>query len=630
MTSTQGGAKCATPCVCFFNCWSKMSLLDHFPFKDREPYKYQVKVFEAIEAARAAGTPGKVVLLRGPTGCGKSAIAATLALEAVAQGNSAHILASHRFLQSQYLNDFAKYGFKNLWGKKNYVCQVAESKNVTSAYGPGIASCQECCAYRHDIPRKFTAKVKGKKFIELYCTFEKTGDLCLYLMAKERAAKAAITLTNYNSFLAHTFYAKTFERRQLLIVDEAHLLADRLAGFLTTEIPLLDEWVKTAPRSPRVQDHLKWLETTLLKSVSDDLDTAAKAVSSGNQDVVSVYNNLVDGDPQLSELQAGLPAPRDTLEEEFIKLYRLREKVAHLIDSSKTNPEYWVVEINERRLPGVPKFTKVLEYKPVKVGKLAEAYLFKYGAEVVLMSATLNTGPFLNDLGLSASDIKVFLDLPSVFPLATRPIIEMPVGSMAKLSRDATLPKIVTALENLLLNVHPHEKGVIHLHSFKNGKDIHDGLSPAARARVIWHLDSATTRVDDLIDTFFASESKWLASPAVVEGLDGKDDRVRAQVLLKAPYPYLGSAQVAARKNLPDGNAWFVAQAANSIVQAYGRGTRHKEDYSVLYVLDTEIRSAILRAGKIVPAWFSAAWAQAKADNWIMDTDTERWVHVKK
>lgn len=607
-----------------------MPLLDHFPFKDRDPYKYQVKVFEAVETARAAGTPGKVILLRGPTGCGKSAIAVTMALEAVANGGAAHILASHRFLQSQYLADFAKYGLYNLWGKKNYVCQVAESKRVTSAYGPEIASCQECCAYRHDLPKKFTSKVSGKKFIETYCTFEKTGDLCLYLMAKDRAAKAAISLTNYNSFLAHTFYAKTFERRQLLIVDEAHLLADRLAGFLTTEIPLLDDWVKTAPQSSKVQDHLKWLETTLLKAVSDDLDVAAKAVAAGNQDIIVVYNSLVDNDPQLGELQAGLPAPKDTLEEEFVKLYRLREKVAHLIDSSKTHPEYWVVEINERRLPGVPKSTKVLEYKPVKVGKLAEAYLFKYGVEVVLMSATLNTGPFLSDLGLSAADIKVFLDLPSVFPLATRPIIDMPVGSMAKQSRDATLPKIVSALENLLLNVHPNEKGVLHLHSFKNGKDIHDALSPKARGRVIWHLDSITTRVDDLIDTFFASEDKWLASPAVVEGLDGKDDRVRAQVLIKAPYPYLGSAQVAARKNLPDGDAWFVAQAANSIVQAYGRGTRHKEDYSVLYVLDSEVRSAILRAGKIVPTWFSAAWAVARVDNWVLDPKTGRWVYAKK
>ena len=589
-------------------------LKDHFPFSS-PPYKHQLKVFSAIEECRRTGLGKKFVLLRGPTGCGKSAIAITLALEAASQGKSTHVLASHRFLQSQYLNDFEQFGLRNLWGKRNYNCRLAEVHGVT--LNGRTPDCGECMAYRRDLSRKIS-KLSGKDFIASHCSSKEPGDLCHYTKARMSASTSRIALTNYNSFLAHTFYTETLGKRDLLIVDEAHLLADRLAGFLTTEVPLLDEWVEGHSNSKNPKDHLAWLNTVVKNQLLATVEGMAKAINHGiSIHMDDMFNSLVDNNPMYAEIAASVPNGKDSEEVDFVKLYQLYKKIEKLLESATLNPNYWVVDIVDKNVPGVG-VEKVLEYKPVKVGKMAETYLFKYADEVVLMSATMNTGPFLSDLGIESDDIKAFIDLPSVFPLSTRPIINIPVGSMARSNRDETIVKIARHLEDLILNKHPGEKGVIHLHSFKNGHDLYKLLSYKARSKIIWHLTSDNVRIEDLTEKFFKSKDSWLASPSIVEGLDGKDDRVRVQALIKAPYPNIGSAQVSARRNLKDGHEWYLAQAANSLVQAYGRGTRHANDYSVMYVLDSEVSKAVASAAGVIPKWFMDAWNISQPSNWTL------------
>jgi ATP-dependent DNA helicase DinG len=587
-------------------------LKDHFPFKSA-PYPHQVKVFSAIESSRKEQPDKKFVLLRGPTGCGKSAIAITLALEAASLGKSTHILASHRFLQTQYLSDFEQFGLRNLWGKRNYPCRLAATQGFT-LYGKDI-DCGDCVAYRRDLSRKIS-KLVGKDFIAAHCSSKEPGDLCHYTKARSSASVSKIALTNYNSFLAHTFYTETLGKRDLLIVDEAHLLADRLAGFLTTEVPLLDEWVEGHSESKNPKDHLEWLNTVVKSQLVASVEGMARALNNGiSIDIDDMFNILVEANPMYAEVQASLPTNKDSEEMDFVRLYQLYKKIDKLLETATQNPNYWVVDIVDKTIPG-SGVEKVLEYKPVKVGKLAESYLFKYADEVVLMSATMNTGPFLSDLGIDADDIKAFIDLPSVFPISTRPIINDPVGSMSMATKEETIKLIAKKIEDIVMNKHPSEKGVIHLHSFKNGADLHRLLPLKVRSKIIWHLGNDGLRIEELADLFFKSKDRWLASPSIVEGLDGKDDRVRAQILIKAPYPNIGSAQVAARKDLSDGQEWYLAQAANSLVQAYGRGTRHANDYSVMYVLDSEVSKAVAKANKSIPKWFMDAWVLSNPSNW--------------
>ena len=259
-----------------------------------------------------------------------------------------------------------------------------------------------------------------------------------------------------------------------------------------------------------------------------------------------------------------------------------------------------------------------IEFKPVVVGKLAHKYLFDYGVSILLISATMDSGPFLRDLGITPPEVKLFLDVPSVFPLEARPLIADFCGKMSMKHRDKTLPKVAEKVTDLITTYHPTEKGIIHTHSFKNCRDLKALLPKSLQDRVIWHLNS-DTNINDLTETFFNSATKWLASPSCVEGLDGVGDRVRAQIIIKAPFPSLGDPQVVARKNKSDGYTWYCLESVNKVIQAYGRGTRNKQDFSVTYVLDSGVAGLVTKTRKYIPAWFTEAWDKASLHNWKWD-----------
>ena len=185
------------------------------------------------------------------------------------------------------------------------------------------------------------------------------------------------------------------------------------------------------------------------------------------------------------------------------------------------------------------------------------------------MSATVDTGPFLRDLGIRGRDIACFLDVPSTFELENRPLIAEFCGSLSRKSLEKTLPKAAKIIEGILER-HGRNKGIIHTHSFSNAAALKELMSPGAAARFIWH--ERDDDLDHLLEKFFASQDSWLVSPSVTEGLNGIDDRVRVQVLLKTPYASLGDSKVNARRALRDGDTWYNLKAAQTLVQAYGRG----------------------------------------------------------
>lgn len=596
-----------------------MSILERFPLSS-EPYTHQKNVLLTLEEALRSGDEGsnKFLILRAPTGTGKSAVAITLAQEVRARGGSVHLLASHKFLQTQYHTDFSSLGLKLLWGKGNYDCNNALELNKFFKQGR-LISCAQCLADKAE---------DRTSYIRENCTdSEYFGDKCLYIRAKEEAKLSSLTLNNYNSFLAHTAYAGTFAGRDLLIVDEAHLLSQRLADFITTKFTVSNYFTQSTldsiPTSSNAADFTPWLEDFLLADVEDEFLDWAIEVNPSYNDIEAAEigaKELEDSDSLISGNLGYEPHRTDVPPLRFVKLNRLRSRIHKLINMLTTSPDNWVCY----KIYKDDRETKLdyLEFKPVVVGKLAHKYLFDYGALVLLLSATMDSGPFLRDLGISANEVRVFLDVPSVFPLEARPLLADFCGKMSANHREKTLPKVAEKAASIIKTYHPTEKGIIHTHSFKNCRDLKKLLPKDIQDRIIWHLDG-TTNINDLTQTFFNSATKWLASPSCTEGLDGKGDRVRAQIIIKAPFPSLGDPQVIARKNKQDGYTWYCLAAVNKIVQAYGRGTRNKEDYSVTYVLDSAVANLVTKTRKHLPEWFTTAWNKASLSNW--DWDGSRW-----
>tara|TARA_Y100001970_G_scaffold292454_1_gene433799 strand:+ start:2666 stop:4216 length:1551 start_codon:yes stop_codon:yes gene_type:complete len=191
-----------------------MSLVSYFP-PGMVPRELQVKALGAIEEAIKG--PKKHIVLRAPTGSGKSAIAATVSRFFTSQGGS-YLLCSRKYLQEQYLRDFSSI-MTNFWGKSNYTCPIINR------------SCSGCPADQSKSSADYAMYLRTR------CTSKKIGDKCPYIAAKDKALESSVSLLNFEAFIANNLYGKEWPQRKVIIVDEAHNFCDRLAEQLSIPLP---------------------------------------------------------------------------------------------------------------------------------------------------------------------------------------------------------------------------------------------------------------------------------------------------------------------------------------------------------------------------------------------------------
>ena len=114
-------------------------ILDFFPISESMPSARngQKAVLKEIDKVFRSGK--KLIILEGPVGCGKSAIAMTLAKAF----GSAHIITPLKSLQNQYFSDFGN-DIVLMKGRSSYPCTFhatpSQYKNVIQI---GRASCRE-------------------------------------------------------------------------------------------------------------------------------------------------------------------------------------------------------------------------------------------------------------------------------------------------------------------------------------------------------------------------------------------------------------------------------------------------------------------------------------------------------
>ena len=191
-----------------------MSLIDFFP-NGMEPRQAQIDAIENIEKHLHNK---KFIVLRAPTGSGKSAIAATLSFYFRSRDEDSYLLCSRKYLQEQYMEDFSSL-YTNFWGKSNYTCPLISR------------SCSACPAEAETSPSRFLS------YLRRNCTTSKIGDKCPYIAAKDRARSHDSSLLNFEAFTAHNLYSTPWDRRGALIIDEAHGLSDRLCEQFSITIP---------------------------------------------------------------------------------------------------------------------------------------------------------------------------------------------------------------------------------------------------------------------------------------------------------------------------------------------------------------------------------------------------------
>lgn len=517
--------------------------MDWRPFFPMEvPRPEQVRALDDLCSAVEAGK--KILIADLGTGVGKSAIAVCLARwisarETPPEGFAAGavVCTSQKVLQDQYVTDFPEA--RDLRSAQNFQCN-----------GPLGGTCGETWRVR---------KAVGKQHQEaLRCT------ACPYRAAKDEFAAAQIGVTNYSYYLSEAVYANELPLRQLLVLDEAHNVEDEVRRWSTVEISAdeAEERETEIPWNAGTEQAKEWLQKHFKYKVEQRLGLIGgrlqKIVGSG-----ALLDKII---PKLAE-------ENDKLDKRKCQINRLAEFGGEILVSYGTDKK------------GRPNSIK---FQPVEVGGLASSLLYSRATYSLLMSATiLDQRIFSRACGISGAH---FVSIPTPFKASAFGVRIRPIGKMSRDGIEDSLKKLPKAIKQILKD-NPDKKGIIHTVSYKVAEVIKE-----VKDQRLLIQSKAEDREKMLQLHAETDEPTVLVSPAMMEGLDLRDDLARFQVICKVPYPDMSDPIVKKK----DWN-WYAWRTVRSLVQAAGRTVRSETDWTRTYILDLCIMDILDRNGHLVP-----------------------------
>ena len=554
----------------------------------------QQKILEEIEQAIRSGF--KHIFLEAPTGFGKSPVAIAMARYL----GSSHICTATKDLQAQYSRDFPF--IREVKGKSNFTCIIKDNIGLkeTCNYGPCLKDDGYDCIYKTKLA---DYKVQGeatkyesvkldylaeKKYIEKMKS--QSGIIqfdwkpCHYYDQKWIGLKSSHTIYNYKYFLSDLFYSGNMQKRQLLVLDEAHTIESEVSDFksftvfnesITSFLPKLNVPDKSE------YDIETWIAfgTELREKLLNFIDKASTILGKKNfEEYPFTEKNLIDAITKEKNLRT-------------------------VIEDMKNNKENWIVTQVEKAANN--QLRKVL-VTPIDVSPYFKDIL-ETGSISLFMSATILSKDYLCKIGgIKLDQVKFIRIQESNFPIKNRPIYLMNIAWLNAKTMNQSLPAIANAVNNIM-SIHRNEKGIIHTTSYSQLRFIKENISKENTIRLI-ETGSKFDRNETLQRHCKSSKPTVLISPSLYLGVDLKDNLSRFQIIVKVPYADLTDRKVSVMKQR-DPN-WYTWNAILKLVQAYGRSIRSKDDFAHTYILDSSISYLLKQAKEMSPKWFSDAIIQ--------------------
>jgi Rad3-related DNA helicase len=553
----------------------------------------QQKTLEEIEQALKSGF--KYIFLEAPAGFGKSPVAIALARYL----GSSHICTATKDLQAQYSRDFPF--IRQVKGKSNFICIIKDEMGLdeTCNYGPCLKDDGYDCIYKtklgdykvqgegtkyetveldHFAQKKYIDKLKSQSRI-----IQLDWKPCHYYHQKWIALKSSHTIYNYKYFLSDVFYSNSLQKRQLLVLDEAHTVESEVADFKSFTVfneGLTGFLPKLSIPYESEYDIETWIAfgTELREKLLIFIDKASTILEKNIEQYPFTEKNLIDAITKEKNLTT-------------------------VIEDMRTNKDNWIVTSVEKTANN--QLRKVL-VTPIDVSSYFKDILDK-GSISLFMSATILSKDYLCKIGGIKSDQVKFIRVQeSNFPLKNRPIYLMNVAWLNAKTMNQSLPAIANAVNNIM-TTHKNEKGIIHTTSYSQLRFIKENISKENAIRLI-ETGSKFDRNEMLEKHYKSSKPTVLISPSLYLGVDLKDNLSRFQIIVKVPYADLTDRKISVMKQR-DPN-WYTWNAILKLVQAYGRSIRSKEDFANTYILDSSITFLLKQAKEMSPKWFSDAIIQ--------------------
>jgi Rad3-related DNA helicase len=504
----------------------------------------------AIRDAFAAGND--VVLVRAPTGSGKSLLARAIAGAAAAPDDVTPADATGAYYttpQVSQLDDVAADPLLDdlnvIRGKSNYTCILNGETDTPVDRAPCARQAGFDCSVRHRCPYFSDRSIASNR------------------------AVAAMTL----AYFMQTAGSEVFRKRDVVVIDEAHGLAEWAEMYATVEV---------SPQTVPVWDDVGIPDVTAA-------DDAVERTVRFAETLEGACERAADDLTGRAELTPEEAVRRDRLQE-------LRSELNWFVSDARDpgSPTTWVVDQPDGA--GSP-----ITIKPLDPARYLHHTVWDRGNRFALLSATiLDKTAFCRGVGLDPANVGL-VDVEHTFPVENRPLYDVTRGKMTYAERAETLPKVARALVRIAA-AHPAEKGLVHCHSY--------AIQSELRTRLARFGLGGRIRAHDRADRDAALEA-WKAtddpdvflSVKMEEALDLAGDLCRWQVVCKAPYLNTTDSRVARR--LEEGQwAWYRRTALRTVIQACGRVVRAPDDHGATYLADSSLLELFDRTRGEMPGWF--------------------------
>ena len=637
-------------------------LIKNFPFASQR--NNQANILNEICNAFNSGY--KYIILEAPTGFGKSPVAIAVALSL----GSSYICTSTKDLQTQYSKDFPY--LKVAKGKNNFACLVKEDFIRNSIYKCGICASShvnECyhttveygpcmtdksyegtgCKYRtftkdyktdkwgtkeerifieNDTKQRYQKECSHWLPIQTLKEQREEWKPCEYFDQMNKALIASHSILNYPIFLSLLPHKKSLPERELLVLDEGHLLETEVVKFRGLSISKR-RWKRYIhdlkivdygyDNIKRWLDFLIELETKILTLTgnSDLIESFSierkvkynylghgKEISpSTNKKKVVPASDLFDSDKEIAQkYNDGISKESISKlgDELTVDAIRDIERLSRAINNILANPKNWIVSEIIKENYDVVK----VELKPLDISPYCKT-VFEKCAKILIMSATiLNHKAFCRSVGLSSDQVK-FIQVQSDFPVEHRPIIPLNVAYLnySSLHSAQVQASIARAVDNIM-SLHADDKGIIHTTSYDQLTFIKDNISQTNERRLLV-TDPEIQRDETIFQHTNTTKPTVLISPSLHTGLDLKNELSRFQIITKVPYPNKSDRWTNAKREKDE--EWYYWQTGLRLIQAYGRSVRSKDDWAKTYILDSAFGYFIKKNMNILPEWFRQA-----------------------
>jgi Rad3-related DNA helicase len=530
-----------------------------FPAEDFRQYQKKA-IAETVKAFTSEDYD--LVLLNAPTGSGKSLIIYTslVSLQRL-RGDSSFITTPLNSLVDQIDEDEFLSEVISLKGRNNYDCIHPDDS--------GTPVDEAICQRDGD----FECEMK---------------DRCEYYGRKKDAIASPQAVTNMSYIMAENMIpdevADTFGVRDELAADECQRIEDFAMNFISFTVSyrtVPDQVWNNITIPPEEKDDdmeflIKWLKEEVLRYVREEL-------------------NRLD--------TVALKSKDQTKEEEKLEQFEMR--VENFLDDVQDND--WVAQVSVQINKNRPN-TKKITFKPIEIGRFLDNLLWNRAGKLILSSATIPGGGWLDEIGLGNLDRKV-IPVPSTFPVENRPIVtNHAVGKMTKDEREDNFLPMMKKIKQISEH-HEGEKGFIHCRSY----NLAENLLMTARNNGMRSWVNENCQLQDQrereesLEAWFNNDKQIFFSVAMDEGIDLEGDKCRWQVLAKTLYKHMGDKRVRYRVMERGEWDWYNRHAVIQLQQAYGRGVRSPTDECVFYILDESAVGLIERNAGMFNKWFLEA-----------------------